>query len=104
MNSKALTSDWRRTAAWGAIALGVVLLAFGWFGLSGETIVAKQLPYFLSGGVGGLAAIGAGIGLLIAGDIRADRARLGALESQVLEVRDLLRQLVDERATDKRAG
>jgi len=94
---KALRDRWRAVIGWTAIALGALALVIGWFGVSGETLVAKQLPYLISGGIGGVGFLGAGIGLLIAEDLRAERARLGRLEAEMLELRDLLRALVDER-------
>lgn len=102
VNPTMLKERWRAVAGWGAIALGAIILLAGWLGVSGETIVAKQLPYLISGGIGGLAAIGVGIGLIVAEDLRAQQARAGRLESELLEVRDLLRTLIDKR--DVRAG
>ncbi|MDZ7733326.1 MAG: hypothetical protein U5R31_09620 [Acidimicrobiia bacterium] len=40
--------------------LGVVLVLAGWWGASGESTVAQQFPYLLSGGVLGLAFVVAG--------------------------------------------
>lgn len=88
---------WRAVLAWAAIAAGAAALTVGWFGVSAQTIAAKQLPYLISGGLGGLALVGAGVGLLVAEDLRAERVRTGRLEAELLEVRDLLRALVDER-------
>lgn len=92
-----LKARWRTVIGWAAIAVGAIVLLGGWFGVSGETIVAKQLPYLISGGLGGLAAIGVGVGLLVAEDLRAERARTGRLEAELLEVRDLLRALQPKR-------
>jgi hypothetical protein len=88
---------WRSIVAWTAIGIGAALLFGGWLGVSNETIVAKQLPYLISGGIGGIASIAAGVGLLVAEDLRSERIRVGRLEAQILEVRDLLTRLVDER-------
>ena len=97
-----LKRRWRTIAGWALSVLGAVLLIAGWLGLSAETIVAKQLPYLISGGVGGLAAIGAGVGLLVAEDLRADRTRIGRVEAELLEVRDLLRELLDEKQPQRK--
>jgi hypothetical protein len=101
-----LKARWRTIASWVAIVVGVALLTGGWFGVSAQTEVAKQLPYLISGGLGGIAAIGAGVALQVAEDLRTDRSRLGRLEAELLEVRDLLRTIADGRATNgkKRAS
>lgn len=93
MDVAELRRRWRTLVGWGLSALGAVLLVAGWFGVSGETLVGKQLPYLISGGIAGLAAIGSGVGLLIAADLRADRERIGRIEAELLEVRDLLREV-----------
>jgi hypothetical protein len=97
LSKEAAKRRWRAVLGWLAIGTGAVVMAAGWFGVSGETIVAKQLPYLISGGLGGLVLVGTGVGLLIAEDLRAERDRVGRLESEILEVRDLLRTLVDRR-------
>jgi len=50
-----------------AVALivgGFVAIAIGWRGVARSIVVAEQLPYLVSGGLGGLALICAGAGLL----------------------------------------
>lgn len=101
MNTELIKRRWRSIAGWLGIAAGAIVLVAGWLGVSGETIVAKQLPYLISGGLGGLALVGAGVGLLVAEDLRAERARIGHLEAELLEVRDLLRALAEQRAPRK---
>lgn len=104
MNTDGLKRRWRTIAGWSAVLAGAVVLIGGWLGVSGETIVAKQLPYLISGGLGGLAFVGVGVGLLVAEDLHQERARLGRLEAEVLEVRDLVRALAEERAGSSRAS
>lgn len=93
-----LKEKWRAVVAWAAIAVGGLVLVLGWVGVSAQTLVAKQLPYLISGGIGGLALLGTGVGLLVAEDLRAERVRTGRLESELLEVRDLLRTLLDRQS------
>lgn len=83
--------QWRTILGWGLIALGGVFIVLGWFGVSGDPHVARQLSYLASGGLGGLACVLVGIGLLVSEDMRADRRRLGRIEAATLEVQDLLR-------------
>jgi hypothetical protein len=96
LNTQDLKGRWRTVAAWVAIAAGALSIFGGWFAVSGETLAAKQLPYLISGGIGGLALVAAGVGLLIADDLRAERARSGRLEAEMLEVRDLLQALIEK--------
>ena len=46
------------------IAGGFVAIGLGWKGVAASLVVAEQLPYLLSGGVGGLALILTGSGIL----------------------------------------
>lgn len=94
---------WRSAIAWLAIGFGVVALVIGYVGVSAQTIVAKQIPYLISGGLTGVIAVGGGVALLVAEDLRSDRERLGRLEAQVLEVRDAVRALA-ERGSRSAAG
>ena len=71
-----------------AVALaGFVGLGLGWAGLASKLFVALQLPFFISGVVGGVALAGAGLGLLA---IHLER-RAGATERLMLDdaVRDV---------------
>lgn len=85
-----LPSGGRLLIGWSLILVGAVMLAVGWWGVSGNPLVAAQLAYLASGGLGGLLAGIIGVGLLISNDVRKDRERLGRLEAAVLELRDLL--------------
>ena len=97
VDADVLKRRWRLVLGWASIAAGAIVLLIGWLGVSAQTLVAKQLPYLVSGGLGGLVLVGIGVGLLVAEDLREERSRVGRLEAEMLEVRDLLRTLVDER-------
>jgi len=54
-----------RLAAGACTALGVVVVLVGYLGVRNESDVALQIPYLLSGGLGGLALVGLGaLGLI----------------------------------------
>jgi hypothetical protein len=54
-----------RLAAGVCTAVGVVVVLVGYLGVRNESDVALQIPYLLSGGLGGLALVGLGaLGLL----------------------------------------
>ena len=59
-------SDYALRFGAGALtALGVVVVLVGYLGVRNESDVALQIPYLLSGGLGGLALVGLGaLGLL----------------------------------------
>ena len=76
----------RPVVGWGCIVLGLFALLIGWFGVSGESIVEKQLPYLVSGGFAGLALVMLGSRFLIIEDLRRDGGRLDRLETMVMEL------------------
>lgn len=62
------------------ILAGVVVAVVGYVGVSQETVVAFQLPYFASAGVGALMLLGGGSALLITAQLERDTTRLEELE------------------------
>jgi len=85
-----LATGARVLLGWGLIVAAAVLLAVGWYGVSGTPVVARQLAYVVSGGLGGLLAGIVGVGLLVSIDVRRDRERLGRVEAGMLELREML--------------
>ncbi|MFN2539476.1 MAG: hypothetical protein ABR549_15175 [Mycobacteriales bacterium] len=69
---------------------GVLLLVLGWYGVSGESLTAKQLPYLLSGGLGGIALVVLAGALLTTQDVRRQLDRLDRVEQRVSTLYDLL--------------
>jgi hypothetical protein len=73
----------RPYVGWVLAAAGGAALLAGWFGVSGEALTAKQMPYLVSGGLAGVAlVILAGV-FLATDDIRRQFARIGDLERKV---------------------
>ena len=72
------------------IVVGAILLLAGYLGVSREVIVARQIPYVVSGGLVGLAAVTLGGRLLLIEDLRRDSGRLDRLEKMVLELHQIL--------------
>jgi hypothetical protein len=62
---------------WVVTAVGAALLVVGWYGVSGESVVAKQLPYLASATIPGAA-------LVIAGLLIAARPHTGERDRQLL--------------------
>ena len=67
------------------IAGGIALL-IGYFGVSGTLDPAKQLPYLISGGIGGLFLLGLAAALLFSSDLGATRADIARLQETVEEL------------------
>ena len=74
------------------IAGGIALL-IGYFGVSGTLDPAKQLPYLISGGVGGLFLLGLAAALLFSADLGATRADIARLQSTVEQLGEQVTQL-----------
>jgi hypothetical protein len=68
------------------VALGLILLLTSYLGVSREVLVAKQIPYLVSGGLFGLAFVTLGSRLLLIEDLRRDSGRLDKLERAVAEL------------------
>ena len=54
---KWLRLQWDRVLAWAFVVVGAIALIIGWVGVSGSPYAAGQLPYIISGGIGGIFCI-----------------------------------------------
>jgi hypothetical protein len=57
------------------VAAGFLALLLGWRGAAGTLNIPVQLPYLVSGGIGGIALIGMGLGLCNLAASRREAAR-----------------------------
>ena len=81
----------RTGAGFAALVLaGLIALVFTWYGVSGTANVADQVPYAISGGIGGLAMVAAGCGLLAAHIRRYGEGREDAALDRVLATASVL--------------
>ena len=73
---------------WGWILVGVgfLLVLIGYLGISREALVAKQLPYLISGGIGGIALVGFGAMLVGTEDLKRTYERIDRLEDLVADL------------------
>lgn len=71
-------------------ALGFVLIAFAWGAVAGETNVALQMPYLVSGGITGLALVMVGLTVI---SVAARRRDAVLREQQTALLADALREL-----------
>jgi hypothetical protein len=78
------------------LIVGALALALGWYGVSGESLVAKQLPYLVSGGLAGVALVILAAVLFGAEIVQRELARTERLEQMVSDLHAALLQ-IDER-------
>jgi hypothetical protein len=78
--------QWDRIAAWVAIGAGAIFLLVGWFGVSGTVLPSEQLPYIISGGLGGFFLLGIGALLWISADLRDEWRKLDDLDKRWTEL------------------
>lgn len=92
----------RPVLGWLLVAGGATALVVGWFGVSREVLVARQLPYVLSGGLGGVALVIVGAVLLAGNDQRRLADRLDDMDDRIADLHAAL--LVDPRTVDAAAS
>jgi hypothetical protein len=85
----------RPYTGWVVAAFGLLFIIVGYLGVSREALVAKQLPYLISGGIGGIALVGAGAAYVAVEQIRRDSGRIARLERMVHELHTILLTRVD---------
>jgi hypothetical protein len=73
----------RPVFGWLLAVLGAVALFLGWYGVSGQALTAKQLPYLVSGGLTGIALVILAAVVLATDDIRRELARVTELERKI---------------------
>jgi hypothetical protein len=88
----------------GLVVAGVVVAALGYLGVSSETEVPFQLPYFASAGVGALMLLGAGAAMLLSGRVARDTARLDDVEDALRQLCVEVGRLADDRSQAERAS
>src|SRR6266536_1759572 len=60
----------RPVYGWILVGLGFIAVLIGYLGISREALVAKQIPYLISGGIGGIALVGFGAMLVGTEDLK----------------------------------
>ena len=80
----------RPVVGWVLLGLGALFILIGWIGVSGTPILAKQIPYVVSGGIAGVFLAVAGAYFLGTEELRKDSGRLDRLERMVEELHAVL--------------
>jgi hypothetical protein len=85
----------RPWVGWILVGAAALLLLLGYLGVSRESIPAKQIPYLVSGGIGGVFLAVIGAYFLGTQEMRNDSGRLDRLERMVEELHLALLQRPD---------
>jgi len=80
----------RPVIGWVLLGIAALVILIGWIGVSGTPVVAKQIPYVVSGGIGGVLLAVLGAYFLGTEELRKDSGRLDRLEQMVLQLHDTL--------------
>src|SRR3954468_479987 len=80
----------RPVVGWILLGLGALFILFGWIGVSGTPVVAKQIPYVVSGGIAGVFLAVFGAYFLGTEELRKDSGRLDRLERMVEQLHQAL--------------
>lgn len=78
--------QWDRVLAVIAGVAGAGALVAGWIGVSTNVFPAKQLPYLISGGLGGLFLVGITATFWLSADLRDEWRKLDRSETEVAEL------------------
>jgi hypothetical protein len=81
-----IRNQWDRVGAWTAIGIGALFLLLGWLGVSDTVLPSEQLPYIISGGLGGFFLLGLGAMLWISADLRDEWRKLDDLDRRWAEL------------------
>jgi hypothetical protein len=85
------------------VGVGAVVAVLGYLGVSKETEVAFQLPYFASAGIAALMLLGAGAAVLLSGQLQRDTDRVSELEDAVRTLAEEV-SAMSEKVSPGRAG
>ncbi|HVW33781.1 MAG TPA: hypothetical protein VHL53_14685 [Acidimicrobiia bacterium] len=80
-----LRANWDRALGWALVTAGVIALLIGGRHVADARYLADQLSYLMSAGVGGLACIALGAGLLITAGLHDEWRKLDGIEDHVRE-------------------
>lgn len=80
-----LRRQWDRVAAWGCVVVGAMALLIGWMGISDTPFAAEQIPFVISGGIGGVFFLGVGAMLWISADLHDEWRKLDEIEAVLRE-------------------
>jgi hypothetical protein len=81
-----LRNQWDRVGAAVCIVAGAVLVLAGWLGASRTPYTVEQIPFVVSGGLGGLFLLGLGAMSWLSADLRDEWRMLHDIHATQLEI------------------
>lgn len=81
-----LREQWDRVSAVVAVAAGALMLLLGWAGVQGKIYPGQQMPYIVSGGLGGIFVLGIGAVLWLSADVRDEWRKLDEVDATLLRI------------------
>ena len=69
-----------RVIALGFVVAGAVLLVVAWFGVSSKALAPEQIPFLVSGGLGGIFLGAIGCTIWLSADLQDEWRRLDGIE------------------------
>lgn len=93
------TVNSRRTRMWtglGVLAAAAVVGGIGWYRLSGEPLLNRQIPFLASAGIVVVLLSVLGGSLIIAEQLRSDQNRVGELEEAVRALTEALAPMIEQ--------
>lgn len=80
----------RPVIGWILVAVGAVMIVLGYLGVAHQVLVAKQIPYLVSGGILGVAVLAVGVMFVATEQMRFDADRIDRLERLVDDLHQVL--------------
>ncbi|MDQ2650999.1 MAG: hypothetical protein M3Z03_15785 [Actinomycetota bacterium] len=78
-----LRAQWDRALAVLLVVVGGLALLLGWLGIDDALYPGQQIPYVLSGGIGGLFLVGVGAALWLSADLRDEWRKLDEIDQKL---------------------
>jgi hypothetical protein len=88
-----IRSQWDRAVALFAAVVAAIALLLGWLGVATTSFPAEQVPYVVSGGIGGVLLMALAATLWISADVRDEWRKLNELSSKLDGVQSSLERL-----------
>ena len=76
-----LRAERDRVAGWSLVALGGIMIFVTWLATSDTVLVSEQIPYLVSGGLGGLFFAAVGAAVLVRADVHDEWRKLDRIDA-----------------------
>lgn len=97
---EAAANAFRPHLGWALYGFGALFVFIGYLGISDESVVAKQLPFLISGGIGGILLAILGAYFLSIEELRRDGGRLDRMEQRIEDLHRALLERPDAPVVD----